>query len=122
MLTEQIWVTFSLDPAVAKDAGYFASVLALTTIPEIVALLQLSRFFSAQQIMDPEAFTAHRLECSQFFVRGNLCVGHPRIHNFKGFSFKAGPIVIMTVIVYVLNVICIIHMIQKLHKPCWDGW
>jgi Na+-driven multidrug efflux pump len=69
MLTEQVWVAFSSDPAVAKDAGYFASVLALS-IPGIVAFSQLSRFLSAQQIMGPEAFTAHQLDLFSIFCSG----------------------------------------------------
>jgi Na+-driven multidrug efflux pump len=35
LVTEQVWVAFGSDPAVAKDAGYYSSVLALS-IPGVI--------------------------------------------------------------------------------------
>ncbi|KAI2511274.1 MatE-like protein [Fragilaria crotonensis] len=57
LLTEQVWVAFGSDPAIAKDAGYYASALALS-IPGVIIFSQLSQFFSAQRIMGPEVFTS----------------------------------------------------------------
>ena len=121
MLTEQVWVAFGSDPTVAKDAGYYASALALS-IPGIIAFSQLSQFFSAQRIMGPEAFTASIGLLLNLLFGLIFVLGIP-IPNFDGFGFKACPIV-TTVIVYaqiIVFYVIYIH-IQKLHKPCWDGW
>ena len=121
LLTEQVWVAFGSDPAIAKDAGYYASVLALS-IPGVILFSQLSQFFSAQRIMGPEVFTASAGLILNLLFGLVFVLGIP-IPNFQGFGFQACPIV-TTVIVYaqiIFFYVVYIHM-QQLHKSCWDGW
>ena len=56
-LTEQVWVAFGSDPEIAAMAGYYARVLSFA-IPGILVFGQMSQFFSAQRIMNPEVNSA----------------------------------------------------------------
>lgn len=56
-VTEQVWLAFGSDPEISAMAGYYARVLSFA-IPGILAFGQLSQFFSAQRIMNPEVNSA----------------------------------------------------------------
>jgi multidrug resistance protein, MATE family len=52
-LTGIVWKAFGSDEQIADMAGYYARVLAWS-IPGQLAFSQLSQFFQAQRIMEPE--------------------------------------------------------------------
>jgi Na+-driven multidrug efflux pump len=56
-VTEQVWLAFGSDPEVSAMAGYYSRVLSFA-IPGILVFGQMSQFFSAQRIMNPEVNSA----------------------------------------------------------------
>jgi MATE family multidrug resistance protein len=120
-LTEYIWIAFGSDPEISRMAGYYARILAWS-IPGQLAFSQLSQFFSSQRIMYPEVNTASiALICN--LVLGLIFVLGIPIPGFEGYGFTACPIVTTCVIYVQLFFIWFVYIhIQKLHKPCWDGW
>lgn len=120
-LTEQIWDAFGSDPAIAKMAGYYASVLSLS-IPGQLAFTQLSQFFSAQRIMQPEVNASTTALFINLIFGLIFVLGIP-FPGWTGYGFKACPIV-TTCVVYVQILFLwyiYIHK-QRLHEPCWGGW
>jgi Na+-driven multidrug efflux pump len=57
LVTEQVWLAFGSDPEISAMAGYYSSVLSLA-VPGILVFGQMSQFFSAQRIMNPEVNSA----------------------------------------------------------------
>jgi MATE family multidrug resistance protein len=55
--TEQVWVAFGSNVDIAADAGYYARILSLS-IPAQVLFGQVSQYFSAQRIMNPEVHSS----------------------------------------------------------------
>lgn len=120
-LTEQVWLGLGSARLVSEDAGYYAGVLSLS-IPGLVAFSQLSQYFSAQRIMQPEV-TASSVALFMNLVLGlTLVLGFP-IPGFNGFGFAACPIVTAAV-VYVQLLVMVVDSIyiKKYHKECWGGW
>jgi multidrug resistance protein, MATE family len=121
LLTEQVWVAFGSDPKVAKDAGYYSSVLALS-IPGIIMFSQLSQFFSAQRIMHPEVVTSSAALLFNLIFGLVFVLGVP-FQNFNGYGFRACPIVTTSIVYVQILVFYVVYIhIQQLHRSCWDGW
>jgi multidrug resistance protein, MATE family len=121
LVTEQVWVAFGSDPAVAKDAGYYSSVLALS-IPGVIIFSQLSQFFSAQRIMYPEVNAASVGLILNLLLGLVFVLGIP-FRNFDGYGFEACPIVTTTIVYVQIIFLYVVYIhIQQLHKACWDGW
>lgn len=81
---------------------------------------QVSQYFSAQRIMNPEVHS------SLFALALNLLFGFVfvlgvGIPNFNGFGFAACPIVTTLVAYIQIMVLYVVYIrIQQLHKPCWN--
>jgi Na+-driven multidrug efflux pump len=120
-LTEQIWDAFGSEPDIARMAGYYSSVLSLS-IPGQLVFSQLSQFFSAQRIMQPEVNASTTALFTNLIFGLIFVLGIP-FPNWNGFGFKACPIV-TTIVVYVqiLFILYVYVYKQRLHEPCWDGW
>jgi MATE family multidrug resistance protein len=123
-LTEQVWLTFGSDPQISKDAGYYARVLSIS-IPGLVIFGQLSQYFAAQRILEPEVHSSllalgANLVLGLIFVLG---IGVPNNTNFRGYGFAACPIVTALVVYLQIAVFYVVYIhIQRLHEQCWDGW
>uniref|UniRef100_A0A7S0ANF4 Multidrug and toxic compound extrusion protein n=1 Tax=Minutocellus polymorphus TaxID=265543 RepID=A0A7S0ANF4_9STRA len=119
--TKFVWRAMGQGDEITADAGYYATVLALS-IPGQIVYSQLSQFFSSQRIMHPEVIASSsalglNLLFGLIFVLG---VGIP---NFSGFGFVSCPWVTTTV-VYVQGFLLwyIACYRQRLHEKCWGGW
>lgn len=119
--TEMVWVKLGSDPKISADAGYYARVLSFS-IPGQVLFGQVSQYFSAQRIMDPEVRSSMvalilNLVLGLIFVLG---IGIP---NFTGYGFAAAPIVTSLVVYIQMTVLYVVYIrIQRLHLTCWGGW
>lgn len=106
-----------------KDASFYATVLALC-LPARVGFSQLTQFFSAQKIMRPSYSTAP-IAMVLNLVLGLVLVLGLGIPRWKGFGFKACPIVTTCVEYVQLAIVAIVFcFIKKLHAPCEPekGW
>jgi len=85
--TEQVWVKFGSDPKIAADAGYYARILSIS-IPGQVLFGQISQYFSAQRIMDPE------VNSSLFALVLNLFLGLTFVLGIgiPNFHWPSGPV------------------------------
>jgi len=119
--TEQVWVKFGSDPKIAADAGYYARILSIS-IPGQVLFGQISQYFSAQRIMDPEVNSSLFALVLNLFLGLTFVLGIG-IPNFNGYGFAACPIV-TTVVVYIQIIVMYVVFIriQRLHATCWGGW
>lgn len=119
--TEQVWILFGSDPELAKMAGFYAKVLALS-LPGQLAMGPLSEYFSSQRIMHPEV-NASAIALTLNLVLGLIFVlGFP-IPGWSGFGFPACPMVTTSVEYVQLFVILFVYVyVQRLHEPCWGGW
>ena len=119
--TEQVWVAFGSDPKISAAAGYYARVLSVS-IPGQVLFGQISQYFSAQRIMDPE------VNSSLFALVLNLILGLVfvlgiGIPKFDGYGFTACPIVTTLVVYIQMTVLYVVFIhIQRRHETCWGGW
>lgn len=120
-LTEQVWVAFGSDPEIAAMAGYYARVLSFA-IPGILVFGQMSQFFSAQRIMNPEVNSASFGLIMNLVLGLIFVLGWP-IDGFGGYGFAACPIVTAAVTYLQLALLMIVYVkIQRLHETCWGGW
>eukprot|EP00526_Cylindrotheca_closterium_P011603 CAMPEP_0113634170 /NCGR_PEP_ID=MMETSP0017_2-20120614/17790_1 /TAXON_ID=2856 /ORGANISM="Cylindrotheca closterium" /LENGTH=491 /DNA_ID=CAMNT_0000544853 /DNA_START=49 /DNA_END=1524 /DNA_ORIENTATION=- /assembly_acc=CAM_ASM_000147 len=120
-LTEQVWVAFGSDPEIAAMAGYYARVLSFA-IPGILIFGQVSQFFSAQRIMNPEVNSASFGLLMNLVLGLIFVLGWP-IKGFGGYGFEACPIVTASVTYFQLALLLIVYVkIQRLHETCWGGW
>jgi MATE family multidrug resistance protein len=119
--TEQVWVTFGSDPDISRDAGYYARVLSIS-IPGLVMFGQLSQFFSAQRILEPEVHSS-LMALGANLVLGLIFVLGIGVPTFQGYGFAACPIVTTLVVYLQIAVFYVVYIhIQRLHEPCWGGW
>jgi len=119
--TEQVWLLFGSDPPLARMAGYYARVLALS-LPGQLIFRQLTQFFSSQRIMHPEV-NASAAALVMNLVLGLILVLGVGIPGWSGFGFEACPMVTSGVVYVQIIVIYFFYIhIQRLHEPCWDGW
>mmetsp|Transcript_7185 Transcript_7185/g.10500 ORF Transcript_7185/g.10500 Transcript_7185/m.10500 type:complete len:498 (+) Transcript_7185:180-1673(+) len=119
--TEEFWLAFGESPELAKDAGYFANVLAFG-IPGRIIFSQLSQYFSAQRIMHPEVVTS-TTALSLNLAFGLIFVFGIPFPNFDGFGFAACPIVTAVVIYLQILVFWYFFLFrQRLHEPSWGGF
>ena len=119
--TKFVWRALGQGDEITADAGYYATVLAVS-IPGQIAYSQLSQFFSSQRIMHPEVIaSSSALGLNMMF--GLIFVLGVGIPNFAGFGFISCPWVTTTV-VYVQGFLLwyIACYRQGLHQKCWDGW
>ena len=119
--TNYVWRALGQGDEITSDAGYYASVLAVS-IPAQIAYGQLSQFFSSQRIMHPEVIASSSALGLNLLFGLIFVLGIP-IPNFSGFGFVSCPWVTTTV-VYVQGFLLgyIACHRQSLHKKCWDGW
>lgn len=119
--TKYVWRALGQGDEITADAGYYASVLAVS-IPAQIAYGQLSQFFSSQRIMYPEVIASSSALGLNLLFGLIFVLGIP-IPNFSGFGFVSCPWVTTTV-VYVQGFLLwyIACYRQRLHKKCWDGW
>ncbi len=119
--TEQVWEAFGSDIEISGMAGYYASVLSIS-IPGQMLFTQLSQFFSAQRIMQPE------VNASTFGLICNLVFGLTFVlgffvPNFDGYGFAACPwVTTSAVYIQLAFIYCIYIYGKRLHEPCWGGW
>jgi multidrug resistance protein, MATE family len=123
-VTEQVWLAFGSDPEISNMAGYYSRVLSVA-IPGMVAFSQLSQFFSAQRIMQPEV-NASSLGLIFNLVFGLIFVlGWPisEFSDFSGYGFAACPIVTSAVTYLQLAFVLFVYVhVKKVHEKCWPGW
>lgn len=120
-VTEKVWVSFGSDPDISRDAGYYARVLSLS-IPGLVMFGQVTQFFSAQRILQPEVHSS-LIALGANLVFGLIFVLGIGVPNFSGYGFRACPIVTTVVVYLQMTVFYVVYIhIQRLHEPCWGGW
>jgi len=120
-LTEFVWTKWGSDPDIAKMAGYYAKVLAWS-LPGQLAFSQLTQFFSAQRIMQPEV-TASSVALALNLALGLVFVLGIPVPGWSGYGFEACPIVTAFVVYVQLFTIWFFYMhLGRLHEACWDGW
>eukprot|EP00536_Pseudo-nitzschia_multiseries_P009277 jgi/Psemu1/200296/e_gw1.255.29.1 len=119
-LTESVWLWFGSDPEISAMAGSYSRLLSLA-IPGIIAFNLLSQFFTAQKILQPEAYASALGLAANLVLGLVLVLGWP-VPGFAGYGFDACPLV-TTATTYVqvafVAVVCVHH--QQLHRPCWPG-
>jgi multidrug resistance protein, MATE family len=119
--TEQIWIAFGTDAKLAKMAGYYANVLALS-LPGQVIVSQLSQFFASQRIMYPAVNASGTALLLNLILGLVLVLGIP-IPGWNGWGFVACPIVTASAVYVQFLVLFVVYIvIQRLHETCWDGW
>mmetsp|Transcript_23732 Transcript_23732/g.32674 ORF Transcript_23732/g.32674 Transcript_23732/m.32674 type:complete len:508 (-) Transcript_23732:78-1601(-) len=120
-VTEPVLLLLGVEEALAKDAAYYAWVLALC-IPARIAYSQLSQFFSAQRIMHPSVVTS----CMAMLI--NLAAGLVFVlgipfPGWSGFGFVACPAVTTGAeYIQILVLWLVFCQIYRLHEDCWPGW
>ena len=123
LLTGPALKLFVKNDTLVKDAAYYATVLALC-LPARVGFSQLTQFFSAQKIMRPSYATAP-IAMVLNLVLGLILVLGIGIPHWKGFGFKACPVVTTCVEYVQLAIVIIVFcVIKRLHAACEpdQGW
>lgn len=120
-MTGYVWQAFGNNAMIADMAGYYARALAWS-IPGQLAFSQLSQFFQAQRIMQPEVVASFVALALNLLLGLIFVLGIP-FPNFDGYGFSACPAV-TTMVVYIQFTFFYIVYIkgQKLHEACWGGW
>ena len=121
LATKHVWRFLGQEDEITSDAGYYASVLAVS-VPAQIAYGQLSQFFSSQRIMRPEVI-ASSTSLSLNLIFGLIFVLGIPIPGFAGFGFVACPWV-TTIVAYFQGFLLwfIACYLLRLHEKCWDGW
>ncbi len=96
LFTEQVWMAMGQAHDIAHDAGYYSMVFVFS-LPAQLGWNQLSQFFTAQKIMNPEMVASViGLVCN--LILGLVLVLGVPFKSFDGWGFKACPIVTAVVV------------------------
>eukprot|EP00980_Cylindrotheca_fusiformis_P015566 scaffold4445_cov132-Cylindrotheca_fusiformis.AAC.9 len=122
-LTEQVWLAFGSDPEISAMAGYYARVLSLA-IPGILAFGQLSQFFSAQRIMNPEVNSACIGLVMNLLLGLTFVLGWPISGKYCGVASPAGAIGLDLLTLFASAAPVMLSPVGRiwLHVTCWGGW
>ena len=96
LYTEKIWMKLGQNVDIAKDAGYYSFVF-IFSLPAQLGWNQLSQFFSAQRIMNPEVVASVIGLVCNLIVGLVVVMGIP-FKGFDGWGFAACPVVTVVIV------------------------